>query len=99
MNWSPFKSLPRDIYVVSWELFKVMIPTLLVVKLFDMAGGVEALAWAMGPAMQVIGLPDDASIVLTTIMLTNVYAALSSWPGWKACPHHKRPGHIHGHLC
>ncbi len=48
MNWSPFKSLPRDIYVVSWELFKVMIPTLLVVKLFDMAGGVEALAgpWA-----------------------------------------------------
>ena len=47
MNWSPFKSLHRDIYFVSWELFKIMIPTLLVVKLFDMAGGVAALAWAL----------------------------------------------------
>ncbi len=84
MNWSPFKSLPWDIYVVSWELFKVMIPTLLVVKLFDMAGGVEALAWAMGPAMQVIGLPDDASIVLTTIMLTNVYAGFIIMAGMES---------------
>ncbi len=84
MNWSPFKSLHRDIYFVSWELFKIMIPTLLVVKLFDMAGGVAALAWAMGPAMQLIGLPDDTSIVLTTIMLTNVYAGFIIMAGMES---------------
>ena len=44
-----FKKIVTDIYIVSWALFKVLIPTLIVVKIAEMAGAVYWLNVAMAP--------------------------------------------------
>ena len=71
-----FKKIVTDIYIVSWALFKVLIPTLIVVKIAEMAGAVYWLNVAMAPIVTMIGLPANMAIVLTTTMLTNPYAGL-----------------------
>ena len=70
------KKVGRDIVYVSVELFKIMIPTLIVVKILQELGIVDLLTALMSPLMSVIGLPADMAIVLTTSMLTNPYAGL-----------------------
>lgn len=70
------KKIALDIYIVSWALFKVLIPTLIVVKIAEAAGAVYWLNIAMAPIVALIGLPADMAIVLTTTMLTNPYAGL-----------------------
>ena len=70
------KKIALDIYIVSWGLFKVLIPTLIVVKIAEAAGAVYWLNIAMAPIVALIGLPADMAIVLTTTMLTNPYAGL-----------------------
>jgi hypothetical protein len=70
------KKIALDVYIVSWALFKVLIPTLIVVKIAEAAGAVYWLNIAMAPIVTLIGLPADMAIVLTTTMLTNPYAGL-----------------------
>lgn len=70
------KKIALDIHIVSWALFKVLIPTLIVVKIAEAAGAVYWLNIAMAPIVALIGLPADMAIVLTTTMLTNPYAGL-----------------------
>ena len=70
------KKIALDIYIVSWALFKVLIPTLIVVKIAEAAGAVYWLNIAMAPIVTLIGLPADMAIVLTTTILTNPYAGL-----------------------
>ena len=70
------KKIALDIYIVSLALFKVVIPTLVVVKIAEAAGAVYWLNIAMAPIVTLIGLPADMAIVLTTTMLTNPYAGL-----------------------
>jgi hypothetical protein len=66
----------RDIIDVSLTLFKIMIPTLIAVKILQDIGGVLILNNAMTPLMSAIGLPSKMAIVLTTTMLTNPYVGL-----------------------
>lgn len=61
---------------MSWALFKVMIPTLIIVKIAQETGVVDILDDLFMPVTQFIGLPKELSIVLTTTMLTNPYAGL-----------------------
>ena len=71
-----FDRLWRDVLIVSWALFKVMIPTLVIVKIAQETGLVGSLDIILMPVTQLIGLPKELSIVLTTTMLTNPYAGL-----------------------
>lgn len=70
------KSVLRDIVMVSVALFRVMIPTLIIVKLAQMAGAVDVLTKLAAPVVTLMGLPEDVAIVLTTTALTNPYAGL-----------------------
>ena len=70
------KELVQDIIMVSWSLFRVMIPTLIVVKIAQDLGVVDILDIWLKPITELIGLPASLSIVLTTTMLTNPYAGL-----------------------
>ena len=70
------KELADDIVSVSWSLFRVMIPTLIVVKIAQDLGAVDILDIWLQPITEFIGLPAALSIVLTTTMLTNPYAGL-----------------------
>ena len=70
------KAVLRDIVTVSVALFRVMIPTLIIVKLAQMAGAVDVLTKLAAPVVTLMGLPEDVAIVLTTTALTNPYAGL-----------------------
>ena len=65
-----------DIVDVSFTLFKIMIPTLILVKMLEEIGVVLILNQVMAPLTSLMGLPVEMAIVLTTTMLTNPYAGL-----------------------
>lgn len=75
------KKVIRDIIDVSLTLFKIMIPTLIVVKILQELGIVDLLTAIMAPAMSFIGLSADMAVVLTTTMLTNPYTGLIVFAG------------------
>ena len=79
-----FKKVANDIFVVSFELFKIMIPTLVLVKIAEIYGLVTLLTNLFAPIMTMIGLPPEMALAITTTMLTNPYAGiivLASTPG------------------
>ena len=71
-----FRRICIDIITVSWALFRVMIPTLIVVKVAQETGLVYWLNLAFDPITQFIGLQKELTIVLTTTILTNPFAGL-----------------------
>ena len=70
------KELSINIYEITYELFKIMIPTLIVVKLLEELGFVTVLNDFFAPLMILLGLPEEISLVFTTTMLTSPYAGL-----------------------
>ena len=79
-----FKKVTNDIFIVSFELFKIMIPTLILVKVAEIYGLVAVLTNLFAPLMTVMGLPAEMALAITTTMLTNPYAGiivLASTPG------------------
>ncbi len=65
-----------EVWAVYFALLKVMVPAIIVVKLLDMAGATDLLAVAIGPLMQLVGLPESIGIVWATAMLTNIYTGM-----------------------
>ena len=78
---STLTKLVHDIIEVSWELFKIMIPTLIIVKILTEIGVVSQLDSVCAPLLSVIGLPANLVVVVTTTMLTNPYAGLIVFSG------------------
>lgn len=70
------KSILKEVFELSWALFKVMIPVLLVVKILEELGGIELLTLLVAPAMSWVGLPHEMGLVLATTMLTNIYGGM-----------------------
>lgn len=60
----------------AWFLVKVMVPTILLVNLAKATGILALLARNAAPLMKVFGLPGEASLVLMTGALVNIYAAI-----------------------
>ena len=58
-----------DIVDVSITLFKIMIPTLILVKILEELGVVLLLNQVMAPLTMLMGLPVEMAIVLTTTCL------------------------------
>ncbi len=67
----------HDVLQAYWRLVKLMVPTLLVVKLLDMAGGTQWIGALLAPLMALVGLPEPTAIVLASIVLTNMYTGLA----------------------
>ena len=76
-----FRRICVDIITVSWALFRVMIPTLIVVKMAQETGLVYWLNLAFDPITQFIGLQKEFTIVLTTTILTSPYTGLAVLAG------------------
>jgi hypothetical protein len=70
-------SLVKETTRVYVTLLKVMVPTIIAVKILDSLGGVELLAWLLSPFMTLVGLPDILVIVWATAMVSNLYAAMT----------------------
>ncbi len=61
----------------AWFLVKVMVPTILLVNLAKATGVLALLAESAAPFMKVFSLPGEASLVLLTGALVNIYAAIA----------------------
>ncbi|WP_287419857.1 nucleoside recognition domain-containing protein, partial [Reinekea sp.] len=68
------RALARDTLEVSWTLYKIMVPTLIVIKVLEELGGVELLSQLLAPLMASLGLPETMALVWATSLLTNIYA-------------------------
>lgn len=69
-------ALLLEIYEVSSTLFKILVPTLLLVKLLDEMGGVELIGLLLGPVMVTVGLPESMGLVWATTLFTNIYTGM-----------------------
>tara|TARA_Y100000994_G_scaffold160263_1_gene131466 strand:+ start:257 stop:1228 length:972 start_codon:yes stop_codon:yes gene_type:complete len=78
------KELTKSSLEITYELFIIMIPTLIVVKILDELGFVEILNNFCAPLMFLLGLPEAISLVFTTSMLTSPYAGLIVFSGLPA---------------
>lgn len=58
-----------------FDLFKVIIPVIVVMRLLSRVGVIEWLGAALGPVMQLVGLPGQTGLVWATALLTNLYGA------------------------
>jgi hypothetical protein len=71
-----FNELCKDIFRVTYTLFKIMIPMLIIIKIFEELGGIVLISQLLGPLMNSVGLPDSMSLVWTTTLITNIYGGL-----------------------
>lgn len=58
------------------ELFAIMIPVVIGVKLLQELGAVPYLAWPLKPLMALAGLPPEMGLVWATALLNNIYSAI-----------------------
>jgi hypothetical protein len=69
-------SLVKDALSVSYHLFKVMIPVLILVKVLKELGLIRSLAVPLEPVMRLVGLPAEMGLVWATAMLNNIYGSI-----------------------
>ncbi|WP_319467433.1 hypothetical protein [uncultured Pseudodesulfovibrio sp.] len=70
------KDILRDSFTASVEMFKVMIPVIIIVKLLQEFGLISYLAWPLKPLMGLVGLPAEMGLVWATAIVNNIYAGL-----------------------
>jgi hypothetical protein len=57
----------------SFDLFKVIIPIIVLIRLLEQLGVIEYLGIALAPVMELVGLPGQTGLVWATTMVTNLY--------------------------
>lgn len=68
--------LGREIYRVSWTLFKLMIPVLIAVKILEELGAIVWISALLEPVMGWVGLPESMGLVWATTLLVNIYGGM-----------------------
>ncbi len=76
-----FWALLRRTGGVCLDLFKVMIPALIAVKILEITGIFGPIADAIAPVMKLAGLPGEAGLAWVTGMLSNMYGGLTLTAG------------------
>lgn len=69
-------NLFREACQVSWILFKIMIPVVIVVKLLRISGAIHYVGLALSPLMSLVGVPGEMGLVWGTTMVINPYAGV-----------------------
>lgn len=69
-------ALVRDALSVSYTLFRIMIPVLILVKLLKELGLIKYLSIPLEPVMGMVGLPAEMGLVWATAMLNNIYSSI-----------------------
>ena len=61
---------------MSWILFKIMVPVVIVVKLLRVSGAIHYVGLALSPLMSLVGVPGEMGLVWGTTMVINPYAGV-----------------------
>ena len=68
--------LAREIVGITYDLFKLMIPVIVLVKVIEELGGIDYISAALGPVMDLVGLPASMGLVWATTMIVNIYGGM-----------------------
>ena len=68
--------LLAEVWSISRDLFKIMIPILLLVKALELAGFTTYLASLIAPLMAPLGLPAEMGIVWAGTLISNIYTGM-----------------------
>lgn len=68
--------LLRETLNTSWELLKIMIPVVIITKIFEELGMITLLSGLLEPIMAIVGLPGSMGLVWATAIFTNPYGAI-----------------------
>ncbi|MEE9327460.1 MAG: hypothetical protein V3U71_09225 [Cocleimonas sp.] len=69
-------ALIKEILSISFNLFKLMIPIIIIVKIIEELGGIKYIGMALEPIMQLVGLPAEMGLVWATTMITSIYGGM-----------------------
>ncbi|UTF50054.1 hypothetical protein NLA06_16070 [Desulfomicrobium sp. ZS1] len=61
---------------ISLELYKIMIPIIIVVKVLQELGLIVWLARPLAPVMHLVGLPGEMGLVWATALINNIYGSM-----------------------
>jgi len=70
------RDILRQAAVASLELFKVMVPIIIGVKILQELGLIGYLAWPLKPLMGLVGLPAEMGLVWATALVNNIYTGI-----------------------
>lgn len=70
------KELLRDAFSASFELFKVMVPIIILVKILQEFGMIHYLSYPLRPVMELVGLPAEMGLVWATAIINNIYTGM-----------------------
>ncbi len=70
------KCFIKDWMVTFWELIKISIPVIILVKIATECGLISVLSIVLDPIMGLVGLPGSLGIVWATGLLINLYGAM-----------------------
>ncbi|MFW6324143.1 MAG: hypothetical protein ACOC0U_03690, partial [Desulfovibrionales bacterium] len=62
---------------VSFSLFKIMVPVIIVVKILQELDLIRFLAAPLAPIMRLVGLPDSMGLVWATALINNLYSGMA----------------------
>lgn len=74
--WGGVRQTFSDTVYTSLEIFKVLVPIVIVLKILTEIGWLRYLALPLEPIMRLTGLPADLGIVWATGIMVNIYSAL-----------------------
>ncbi len=74
------KKILKDSILTWYELIKIMIPVIIVVKIVVSLDLIKYIAQALKPIMSLVGLPGSMGIVWATCIINNIYAGLVILP-------------------
>ena len=66
----------KDAVRISLDLFKIMIPVVIAVKILQEFNLVGYLAAPLAPVMKLVGLPGEMGLVWATALINNIYSGL-----------------------
>jgi len=70
--------LIRDTFSLYWELLKVMVPVMVLVRVAVGFGAIELVSQVVAPVMGLVDLPGEMGFVWVTAMLVNIYASAAA---------------------
>ncbi|WP_320169997.1 hypothetical protein [Maridesulfovibrio sp.] len=69
-------STVKDAARISIDLFKIMIPVVIAVKILQELNLISMLAAPLNPIMKLVGLPGEMGLVWATALINNIYSGL-----------------------
>ena len=75
-----FDHLSHRSLITFWEVARIMVPIMILMRIAEAFGVIEWLSPALEPVMALLNLPPEAAIICVTSLLTGMYGAIATLP-------------------